>query len=274
MRPDPRLSIRALALALAVAPVTLGAQATAGSAPPEPWLRGRDVAWLGAATVVSIGVMQLDSRIAQELQRRQDNQALHHVADVYSLINEKSLAAAGVLTYAGARLAKAGGTADIAFHTTEAIVVSSTASTVIRGILGRSRPFVTERRDAFDYHYGKGFGELRYRAFPSIHSSAAFSTAAAISEEMRLRGARGRRVLAPLFYTLATGPGLARMYADKHWASDVVMGAALGTIAGIRSVRYAHGHRGNRLDRIFLGIGTASLAPGGATFAVSLPFPR
>ena len=274
MRPDPRFGVRALALALAVAPITLDAQAPAGSASPEPWLRGRDVVWLGAATAVSIGVMQLDSRIARGLQRQQDNQALHDVADVYSLINEKSLAAAGVLTYAGARLVKARSTSDIAFHTTEAIVVSSTASTLIRGILGRSRPFVTDRRDAFDYHYGKGFGELRYRAFPSIHSSAAFSTAAAISEEMRLRGARGRRVLAPLFYTLAAGPGLARMYADKHWASDVVMGAALGTVAGIRSVRYSHGHSGNRLDRIFLGMGTTSIAPGGATFAVSLPFPR
>lgn len=272
MRPEPPF-LRPLALLFAVAPVTLGAQSPATPPSDEPWLRGRDVAWLGAATAVSIGVMQFDSRIARELQRQQGNATLRDIADVYSLVNEKSLAAAGILTYTGARLAKARTTADLAFHATEAIVASSAASTVIRGILGRSRPFVTERRDAFDYHYGKGFGELRYRAFPSIHSSAAFSTAAAISEEMRLRRTAGRRVMIPLFYTLAAGPGLARMYADKHWASDVVMGAALGTVAGIRSVRYAHGHRGNRLDRIFLG-GIGAPLDRGTTVGVSLPFPR
>ncbi len=266
--------LRILALIALVAPVTLAAQKTDPDPPDrEPWLRGRDFAWLGAATIVSVGVMQADSRIAHGFQRQRDNATLQGMADGYALVNEKSLAAAGVLSYAGARIAKARTTADIAFHTTEAIIVSSTVSTLIRGILGRSRPFVTGRREAFDYHYGKGFAELRFRAFPSIHSSAAFSTAGALSEEMRVRGTRGRRILSPVLYTLAAGPGLSRMYNDKHWASDVVMGAALGTLAGIRTVRYAHGNPGNRLDRLFLGSTTAWVGPDGTTVAVSLPLP-
>ena len=256
-----------------MAPVTVPGQSLVAASPAEPWVRGRDVAWLGAATAISIGVMQADSRIAREFRRHRDDATLQGIAEAYSLVNEKSLAAAGVLTYAGARLARARTTTDIAFHTTEALVVSSTVSTLIRGILGRSRPFVTVQRDAFDYHYGQGFRELRYRAFPSIHSSAAFSTAAAVSEEMRLRRTRGRTVVIPLLYTLAAGPGLARMYHDKHWASDVVMGAALGTVAGVRAVRYAHGHPGNRLDRLFLGSTTAWAGPDGLTVALSLPFP-
>lgn len=43
------------------------------------------------------------------------------------------------------------------------------------------------------------------------------------------------------------------MYEDKHWASDVVMGAAIGVFAGLKTVRFNHTRTGNRLDRWLLG---------------------
>jgi membrane-associated phospholipid phosphatase len=46
--------------------------------------------------------------------------------------------------------------------------------------------------------------------------------------------------------------GLSRMYHDKHWASDVVLGAAIGTFTGLKVVRYSHAHPNNRLDRAIL----------------------
>jgi hypothetical protein len=42
------------------------------------------------------------------------------------------------------------------------------------------------------------------------------------------------------------------MYHDKHWASDVALGAAIGTFSGLKVVRYSHAHPHNRLDRIIL----------------------
>jgi hypothetical protein len=42
------------------------------------------------------------------------------------------------------------------------------------------------------------------------------------------------------------------MYNDKHWASDVALGAAIGTLSGKLVVRYAHGRPGNLIDRIAL----------------------
>ena len=232
----------------------------------EPLISGKELAWLGAATAVSIGIMQVDSRIARASQDSslQKNGALRGVYDGFNLINEKSLFGAGVLVYAGARVAHAQSTADIALHATEAIFISGAIGTVARGILGRSRPFVTADRDAFDYKHGKGFTELKYRSFPSLHSSAAFAGAAAIATEMRFRHARHRKVVTPLLYVLASGPGLARVYGDKHWTSDVVMGAALGIVAGNRTVRYTHGHPGNRVDRWLLGhtaLGTGAEGP-------------
>ena len=245
---------RALVVLLAIV-ACLAPAANAQVQPTEPLVSGRDIVWLGAATVVSLGVMQVDSRIARASQDSslQKNRALQNIYDGFNLINEKSLFGAGVLVYAGARVAHAQSTADIALHATEAILISGAIGTVARGILGRSRPFVTADRDAFDYKTGKGFSELKYRSFPSLHSSAAFAGAAAVATEMRYRHARHRKVVTPLLYVLASGPGLARVYGDKHWTSDVVMGAALGVVAGNRTVRYTHGHPGNRVDRWLLG---------------------
>jgi hypothetical protein len=42
--------------------------------------------------------------------------------------------------------------------------------------------------------------------------------------------------------------GLSRMYNNRHWASDVLAGAAIGIFAGNKVVRYHHSHPGNRLD--------------------------
>jgi hypothetical protein len=42
------------------------------------------------------------------------------------------------------------------------------------------------------------------------------------------------------------------MYHDKHWASDVAVGAAIGTFSGLKVVRYAHEHPQNFLDRAIL----------------------
>jgi membrane-associated phospholipid phosphatase len=260
---------------LILASVAGSTQAAGAQAQPaEPLVSGRELAWLGAATAVSLGVMQVDSRIARASQDSslQKNNVLKGMYDGFNVINEKSLFAAGVLTYAGARVARAQSTADIGLHATEAIFISGAIGTVTRGILGRSRPFVTADRDAFDYKTGKGFSELKYRSFPSIHSSAAFAGVAAVATEMRYRHARHRKVVTPLLYVLASGPGLARVYGDKHWTSDVVMGAALGIVAGNRTVRYSHGHPGNRVDRWLLGHAALETGTEGPVVAVGWRF--
>jgi membrane-associated phospholipid phosphatase len=61
------------------------------------------------------------------------------------------------------------------------------------------------------------------------------------------------RLVAPVAYGLALTPGLARMYLGKHWASDVFMGAFVGTLAGWRVVSYSHDNPDNRVDRALLG---------------------
>jgi membrane-associated phospholipid phosphatase len=56
-------------------------------------------------------------------------------------------------------------------------------------------------------------------------------------------------------YGAATLTGVSRMYNNQHWASDVIAGAAIGTLTGIKVFRYQHSHPDNWLDRKLLRAG-------------------
>ncbi|MDQ2889999.1 MAG: hypothetical protein M3R65_05520 [Gemmatimonadota bacterium] len=64
--------------------------------------------------------------------------------------------------------------------------------------------------------------------------------------------------------------GAARMYKNKHWASDVVAGAGIGTLSGELFERYNRARPNNVFNRVFL---PASIAPrrGGADVGWAFP---
>ena len=243
-------------LALAIPSVAIAQSEPSRTDKKPPVIGWLDIAVLGAGIGGSIALMNKDTDIATRLQsdKYQDNGRYQDVADVAGKFNEKSLFAAGLVTYGIAKLVHAPRTTtDIAWHTSESIFIASATATVARGILGRSRPFVTADSNAHDYKPGKGFSELAYRSYPSIHAAAAFATAASLTAETARHSRGAAWVVGPISYSLATLPGLARMYGDKHWASDIFMGAALGAVSGWATVRYHHHRPDNKLDRFFIG---------------------
>ena len=270
-----RRLVAVIAGVVLIVPGVVAAQPHAARSKRPPLITWLDAATLGAGIGGSIALMGVDSRIARRLQepRYQDNSTYSGIADVAALVNEKSLFAAGLLTYGVAKLAHAPRTTtDIAWHTTESIFVASATATVVRGLLGRSRPFVTHDSDAYDYKPGKGFTQLSYRAYPSIHAASAFATAATLTAETARHSRRAAWFVGPISYSLASLPGLARMHKDKHWASDVAMGAALGAVSGWATVRYHHHRPGNRLDKAFLGATPSASAGGGLGLAGGFTF--
>lgn len=246
--------------ALMMLPAALPGQ-TADTLPrrPEPMFAGRDALVLGAFALGSIALSTQDERIARRFQDSsfQADRTIDGIADAASVVNEKSLFVAGALAYGIGKLSGQDRLADVAFHATEAVVVSSALATVVRGTLGRSRPFVTgesdaDAYDAYDFEPGRGFSELAYRAWPSIHASAAMSVATVVAHEIGRENRRAGRIATPLLYGAAALPGLGRMHGDKHWASDVLMGMGLGWWTGRKVVRYHHSRETTRLDRWFL----------------------
>ncbi len=66
-----------------------------------------------------------------------------------------------------------------------------------------------------------------------------------------------------LTYGGATVSGLSRMYNNAHWASDVVLGAGIGTLSGIMAVRWNELHPNNWFDRTLLHVSVMPAAGGG-----------
>ena len=104
----------------------------------------------------------------------------------------------------------------------ESIVLSALTTQVIKYVTGRSRPFVGKGNADFNFFSL----EDKYNSFPSGHTAVAFSMASVLSRQIDTWWAYAG------FYSLALSTGGARMYYDKHWLSDVFLGAAIGIISG------------------------------------------
>lgn len=254
---------RAISLVLLV---VLSASRATAQAPDtsasRTFLNRRDLGIVGLAIVGTGVVSMFDDDIAQASQRtRYQGASLHDRALAISRVNETTLTIAGIATYGIARLAKARTVQDIAAHATESVVLASLASQLIRGPLGRTRPYVTHDSDQYDVHFLKGFTgkpSFDYRAFPSIHTSSSMAVATVLTMETNRRHPSATKFVAPVLFAAGMLPGLARIQLDQHWASDVVAGAFMGVFAGYKVTSYSHAHPGNRFDRWLL---SASVRP-------------
>jgi membrane-associated phospholipid phosphatase len=141
---------------------------------------------------------------------------------------------------------------DLGWHTTEGALVGLAVSEIIKGFVGRSRPFVSADTNPHDFKFGAGWTSGNRQSFPSGHATIAFAAAAAASSEVSRMWPKMTWIVGPALYTSAAFVGLARMYQSQHWASDVVLGAGIGTFAGLKVVRYAHAHPDNWIDKIMI----------------------
>lgn len=256
-------AIAAVAAMLTTHAAPIRAQATTDTIDAHPssgdttktFVTRRDLAYAGVALAATGVTSIFDPRIARWVQQPSvlGGSSRHHVVRTLSdLTGETTLTWATVGAYAIGRLAHASTLADVSLHLIEAQALTSVVGQTIRGVLGRSRPSVDVNQQ-YDFHWGRGFTNFDFRSFPSLHSAAGFVVAAGLVQEMHERNAGGTRVVAPLLFVAAAIPGVSRMYLNQHWASDVVAGAFLGTLAGSRVVHYAHTHRRTKLDRVLLG---------------------
>jgi membrane-associated phospholipid phosphatase len=220
----------------------------------------RDAVAAGIATAATLVLAAFDRSIAETVAdpkgRFQRSRVLGAGADNFNYVNEQSLTIGALALYGIGRLSRSRTLADVSFHTAEAVVVASVVSQAIRLPLGRERPIVESNRgsDPFVFRPFKGWNNRDYRAFPSIHSASGFAAAAVVSGEAAKRWPNARWYVSPLAYGLAATPGLARMYMNQHWATDVVMGAFIGVVAGQKIVRYNHTtNPRNKVNRFFLG---------------------
>jgi membrane-associated phospholipid phosphatase len=172
----------------------------------------------------------------------QQNDFLENSKDVLNAYGSPGVLAISVAALAGGAIAGSDGLRDAGLHATEAIAVSSVVTTVIKEMAGRVRPN-SSPDDPFDFTLAGGLRDRGGRSLPSGHATAAFAFGAAIAEELKFRHPEVARYTNPAAYTLATLAALARVYDQKHWPSDVLLGAAIGTFSARIITRNAHRKR-------------------------------
>lgn len=262
-------------LLLAALPLAIQAQPPADSLRAVPaigrTLRSRDALLLGTFTAVGVMAYHNDRGMARAVRRAdlQDNTTLRHTATVFRNIGQPGVLVGAVTTYALGRLAHRTAVATVGLRVTEAIVVTGALTVAGKIVAGRARPYVSNDKDPADFEIGRGRSE-GYTSMPSGHTSAAFATASVMAVEWRALAPRSARLAVPLIYAGATMVGLSRMYNDKHWASDVVAGAALGTLTGGAIARWGRAHPGHAVDRWLLPIRVAPAGGRGVNLSVAL----
>jgi membrane-associated phospholipid phosphatase len=217
-----------------------------------------DLAIVGGFTLGTIALAPLDRHFTHQLQKpqRQTNRYMKNGATLFRILGQPGslLTASGIYligTLDGQRR-----TEDLGLHSAEAILLASMETGAIKILTGRARP--RESYDnAADFQFLRGLRDDKYRSFPSGHTATAFAFAATVSSETQRWWPSTRWIIGPIMYTGATLTGVSRIYNKAHWASDVMAGAALGTLTGIKVVRYQHSHPGNVLDRKLLRAGVS-----------------
>ena len=139
---------------------------------------------------------------------------------------------------------------DAAVTSLQTLVYAGLLGYVFKGIFGRARPEVSD--DPYDFFATTGknpFSAEGNSSYPSGHAIASFGIVAPWSVYYP-------NVFTYGLYVLPVGTALSRLAVDKHWATDLAVGATIGVLMG-RYLAHRHLDRQYGGDRVELTFGEA-----------------
>jgi len=208
--------------------------------------------FLGGAGWMLASAFILDHAIRQELALAPGAEP-NPLARAGTLIGEPGffLSALG-LTYGAGYLLGSDGLKEGAAHAAIALLASGVANGALKFGIGRCRPRAPCGGDDVRYFAL----DNAWQSFPSGHTVVAFSLATSLSRKAN------NRWVSLLAYAGAGMVGWSRIHHDRHWASDVVAGAIVGTTTTVFTLDWLDG--ADDLPRL-------SISPYG--ISVSIPSP-
>jgi membrane-associated phospholipid phosphatase len=130
---------------------------------------------------------------------------------------------------------------------TQAFITSTFWSTLFKTLSGRTRPANFDPESPLNETRFHGpFYKLPYgdnSAFPSGHAAVAFAAATVYAKEYK-----NTPIVPIISYSLASLISLSRITENRHWATDILTGAALGYMCGTQVVN--NFHRFAKLQRL------------------------
>lgn len=186
---------------------------------PTKW-KGGDWLKVGIVTAASIAVMPFDERIVAS---GQGTQRFTGLANIGTLYGEwySIVGVAGAFGVYGL-IAKDTTSKKVAIELLQAGLYSELIAVTLKVIVGRARP--QAEVGAFVYH---PFNlDYNFQSMPSGHTTSAFALSTVMSRQAKTT------FLKILAYFPAGLTMFARIYQDKHWLSDEILGAAIGYAVG------------------------------------------
>jgi membrane-associated phospholipid phosphatase len=184
---------------------------------PARW-DGSDLLTLAAVSGSGVLLFAFDQDIQDRAQDRRTPSS-DKAASFFSFIGDGGVLlgfSAGL--YAAGEIGRNDALRETALLSIESLAAASLILWTIKVIAGRARPYTGETSRSFHPFAFKN----SYWSLPSGHAVASFSVATVIAEQAE------SPLVDILAYGLATLAGISRIHDNKHWASDVFFGSALG----------------------------------------------
>jgi len=252
-----RRATRRTAIAtLLLVPTSVRAQQGTPTAPslraPSP-ITWHDARVLGAFTLSSAALMASDRDVQRMMQRPwvQSSALLKNTADAFNAYGSPGVFVGSLGLYAVGWAGNRPDVARLGLRAWESIALSGVVTGGIKGVAGRARPYASPGRPG-DWRILSGTHDAARQSFPSGHSTAVFAFASALDHELRVSHPAARRWAVPLLYGAAVLTDVARTHANKHWASDVVLGSGIGYVSGVIVARFHTDRPQHWIDRHLL----------------------
>lgn len=205
---------------------------------------GAGVSWLvvGASALALAVSLPLDAPLRTWSQdpRRQASDGLAVATDVLTPFGAQLPWVGGVVLYGVARAYHRPVLADGVLHTGEGMIAASVVTGLLKVTVHRARPYVPPHDPATFLHGPLLSPKSSRMSFPSGHATLAFALATGVTAEVGRRWPEHARLTGVALYTIAVGVAFSRVYDDRHWTSDVVAGAAVGTLVSRAMMRRVH----------------------------------
>ena len=190
---------------------------------PARWNR-KDWLTLGGVGAATFEVHQYDTSIQRSAHRHSKNADTFpvQVGEQWGGFFVTPLLGFGLL--AQGSVAENVGTKKLGFEIIQSVAYAEAASLVLKTAIGRARPGANKGAGAAR---SPSFLKSAYNSFPAGHVDAAFSLSTLLAGRVE------SPVLKALIYIPAGLTLASRIYKNEHWATDCVLGAAIGHFTAV-----------------------------------------